>query len=98
VAGSSQGFVADACSWAILFPLAAVLADRDDRDGLTFDDGLVAAARGEGRPGNGPGDRFRPERAEPKAPSAVTVPIGSSAGIWPRNGLKALILLGFIGG
>jgi hypothetical protein len=28
-------------------------------------DGVVAPARGKGRPGNGPVDRFSPERAEP---------------------------------
>lgn len=40
----AQGVVAGACSRAVFFPKTSVLSDRDDRNGIAFDDGLVAAA------------------------------------------------------
>ena len=56
------------CGRAVFLPGAPVLADRDGRGALPFDDGGVAAAGGEGRPGNGPVNRFSPERAKPWRP------------------------------
>lgn len=41
----ARGFVSDACRWAVFFSQAPVLADRNDRNGITLNDGLVAAAR-----------------------------------------------------
>ena len=46
-------------------PRLGVPARRDDGMGASVCDSVVAPARGEGRPGNGPVDRFSPERAEP---------------------------------
>src|SRR6056297_3209772 len=44
VSGGAQGFVAGARRRTVLFPWSAVLADRDDRSGMTVDDGGMAAA------------------------------------------------------
>jgi len=44
VSRGAQGVVAGACSRAVFFPETSVLSDRDDRNGIAFDDGLVAAA------------------------------------------------------
>lgn len=44
VSRRAQGVVAGACSRAVCFPETSVLSDRDDRNGVAFDDGLVAAA------------------------------------------------------
>jgi len=42
--GGAQGFVSGPCCRAVFLPGPTVLADRDDRDGLAFDDGRLAAA------------------------------------------------------
>ena len=44
-AGGAQGFVSRPCCRTVFFPLPPVLADRDDRNGITLDDGGVATAR-----------------------------------------------------
>ena len=45
VSGGAQGFVPVARRRAVLLPQTSVSADRNDRDSITPDDGLVAAAR-----------------------------------------------------
>ena len=45
VPGGAKGFVSGDCRRAVLFPRPTVFADRDDRRGLTVDDGGMAAAR-----------------------------------------------------
>lgn len=44
VPGGAQGLVSSDCRRAVLFPRPPILADRDDRGGLTVDNGGVAAA------------------------------------------------------
>jgi hypothetical protein len=44
VSRCAQGVVGDACSWAAFFRKTSVLSERDDRNGVAFDDGIVAAA------------------------------------------------------
>lgn len=45
VPGGAKGFVSGDCRRAVLFPRPTVFADRDDRRGLTIDDGGVDAPR-----------------------------------------------------
>ena len=56
--GGAQGFVADACGRAVFLPQTSVLADRNDRDSITPDDGLVAAVRVIGAVGRHRADRL----------------------------------------
>ncbi len=45
MSGGAQGVVSGACCRAIFLPQPPVLADRNDRGGLTREDSGVAAAR-----------------------------------------------------
>jgi len=53
-----QGVVAGACGRAIVFPQASVPADRNDRRGVTCEDGDVAATRVIGAVGGDFADRL----------------------------------------
>jgi hypothetical protein len=76
----AQGVVVGACGLSVFFARPPVLSDRDDRSGAAREDGGVAATCIVGAVHCPAGHRDAMSRE-----GAVTVPICSSSGIWPRR-------------